>query len=82
MLVKLVSHYDICTDLGRFEEMAPTHVLDAGNDDVGASSCEVDVTGPPALSAGPTAVTCCCPATGITYTIDRDVVKTHTATCA
>jgi len=58
--------------------MAPTHVLVAENDDVGPSSCVVDVTGPPALSAGPTAGTCCCPATRLSdYSLN--VVETYTA---
>jgi len=69
-----VSSHDSSTDLGRLDDIAPTHVLDAENDDVGPSSCEVDVTGPPAASAGPTAVTRCCPPTGISYMINTTVV--------
>ena len=45
------------TDLGLLDARPTMHVLDAENEDVGASSCEVDVTGPPALSAVATAVT-------------------------
>jgi len=50
-------HHNTSTDLDRLDDNPPMHVLDAGNDDVVPSSCEVDVTGPPAWSAAATAVT-------------------------